>query len=262
LDVREVKVKRALSPSGIYSVDFSLNPYVGCQHACTYCYVPYLYPRLLRGRLWGHFVDVKINLPRLLKHEVRRVSQPATVLISSITDPYQPIEAKYRLTRLSLEALIDGGLYAVLLTKSPLLRRDLDLLGRLKRCEVGVTITTLNRHRELEPKAPSPYERLGAIEEAGELGLTTYVFLGPLMPGVAELELKELIKEIKQRRCKRVVVDKFRAHDTRLVDKVAAALGEGADFKRRALSARYYEELRLHLIKLCKDEGVDVDFCF
>lgn len=259
--MREVRARRALSRSGIYGVDYSLNPFIGCQHACTYCYVPHLYPGLLRGRKWGAFVDVKVNLPRLLKSEARG---GVTVLISSITDPYQPVEERYIVTRRSIEVLVERSASITILTKSPLLRRDLDLMSRSASCEVGVTVTTLRLHRELEPRAPSPYDRLEALREAHEVGLKTFLFLGPLIPGVVEHELRELLVEAREHGCDRVVVDRLRAYSPSIVDSISERLpGELAStFKARALSRTYYEALKPVISKLCRDLGLGVDFCY
>jgi len=261
VEVREVRARRALSRSGIYGVDYSLNPFIGCQHACPYCYVPHLYPGLLRGRRWGAFVDVKVNLPRLLRSEARG---GLTVLLSSITDPYQPVEVRYMVTRRSVEVLVERSAGIVVLTKSPLLKRDLDLLSRSASCEVGVTVTTLRLHRELEPRAPSPYDRLEALREAREAGLKTFLFLGPLIPGVVERELRDILAEARECGCGRVVVDRLRAHSPSIVSSIYERLpGELAStFRARATSRAYYESLKPLISRLCRGLGLHVDFCY
>lgn len=263
LKVREVKVHRALSPSGIYGVDFSLNPYVGCQHACVYCYVPFTYPSILRGRKWGAFVDVKVNVPRLVRREVKAL-RDASILVSSITDPYQPLEARYGLTRACLEAMQGSGVHVVLLTKSSLFRRDLDLLQGLKSCEVGITVTTLNLSKIVEPFSPPPHERFKAIKEASEVGLETFLFLGPLLPAVVEQELKEILDSAVEHGCGRVVVDKFRLRP-RMKEKlseVLSVLDDQDTFLSKVGQVGYFEGLKKEISMLCSERGLEVVFCY
>lgn len=258
----EARARRALTPSGIYGVDYSLNPYIGCQHACVYCYVPYSYGRIPPSE-WGSVVKAKVNLPRLLNKEARSLP-PCRVLVGSVTDPYQPLEARLGLTRACLEALKEADADVVLMTKSSLFRRDLRILTSLKSCEVGVTVTTLRAHRWLEPNSPPPSERLSAIREASEAGLTTFLFLGPLVPLVSDLELAEILDAAVEAGCSRVVVDKLR-----LRPGMEEALARSLSFLSNPLLAiemaknrRYYEELRRRIFAYANERGIEVSFCY
>jgi DNA repair photolyase len=250
-----------LSKSGIYGVDYSLNPYFGCEHSCVYCYVPRMMSGRLRGRAWGSFVEVKVNIPRVLASELRRVSR-GRVLVSSITDPYQPVEKSYKLTRSCLELLASKGLEVTILTKSSLFKRDLDLMDG-ERFEVGVTVTTIKAHRELEPFSDPPLKRLEALREASEEGLRTFVFLGPLIPGVVDEELDEILELARGAGASYVIVDKLNTKGD-VVESITRALGEGALAKfLEALSNRaWLEEVKRRIARTCDKLRLQYDFCF
>lgn len=242
-------------------MDYSLNPYFGCEHSCVYCYVPRMMPRRLRGRAWGSFVEVKVNIPSVLASELRRVSR-GRVLVSSITDPYQPVEKSYKLTRSCLELLASKGLEVTILTKSSLFKRDLDLMDG-ERFEVGVTVTTIKAHRELEPLSDPPLKRLEALQEASEEGLRTFVFLGPLIPGVVDEELDEILELARGAGASYVIVDKLNTKGD-VVESITRALGEGALAKfLKALSNRaWLEEVKRRIARTCDELRLQYDFCF
>lgn len=182
--VREIQVKTVLTPSGISGLDYSLNPYVGCAHGCAYCYADFM--RRFSGHTepWGTFVDIKRNAPELLRAELAR-KRPGVIGLSLVTDPYQPLEKTYGLTRRCLETLLDFPEFSLtVLTRSTLVLRDIDLLRRLARVEVGLSVTTDDdRVRRLfEPRAPTIGRRLAALRRLREAGLKTYAFVGPLLP--------------------------------------------------------------------------------
>jgi len=131
--IREVKCKTALSKSNLPGLDYSLNPYRGCQHSCAYCYVPNVL-RIKRNE-WGSFVDVKTNIPNVLSKELR-IKKPGVVGISTITDPYQPAENNYKLTRYCLEQLLRHDFPVCIQTKSDLVARDIDLISKFSKAEV------------------------------------------------------------------------------------------------------------------------------
>ncbi|MCX8204343.1 MAG: radical SAM protein [Candidatus Nezhaarchaeota archaeon] len=260
--VIEVKAKRALTPSGIYGVDYSLNPYVGCQHACVYCYVPYSY-RAITPAEWGKVVKAKVNLAPLLGRELKSIA-PCKVLIGSITDPYQPLEARLGLTKACLEILRRADADVVVLTKSSLLKRDLDALGSLRNCEVGVTVTTLKAYQWLEPNSPPPSERLSAIREASTVGLDTFVFLGPLIPTIVDLELDLILDAVVEAGCRRVVVDKLRLRPgmVQALIKSLSFLKNPLPVIEKAKSPEYYEELKAKIFAHAKDRGIEAVFCY
>ncbi len=184
--VKEVRAKSILSASQVYP--YVINPYVGCQHACSYCYARFMKRFTGHKEPWGQFVDVKINAPGLLRREVTRKRRD-TVWVSGVCDPYQPLERKYKLTRQCLEILVEYDWPIVVQTRSPLVLRDLDILKRAKDCEVGLSITTADDgiRRIFEPNAPPIAERLRALGVLHSAGIRTYAMIAPILPGAESL---------------------------------------------------------------------------
>ncbi len=174
--------KQALSRSGLPDLDYALNPYLGCAHRCVYCYARRYFEDLYRGNV----VVVRSSIHRVLANEVRYVSR-GVVGVGTVTDPYQPIEADLELTRRCLEILIERSRLSVSIqTKSSLVLRDLDLLAMARgRVDVGFTITSLDQRMKIfEPYAPPPKERVRALEKLASEGVKTWIFYGPVIPGI------------------------------------------------------------------------------
>jgi DNA repair photolyase len=233
--IKEIKCKGILSKSGL--ADYALNCYTGCQHGCRYCYARFMGRFIDESLPWGGFVHVKVNAAEVLKRQVQRVKK-GEVFISSVCDGWQPLEEKYQLTRQCLETLLDRDFPVTILTKSTLVTRDLDILSKKKELvDIGVTITTLEEDlaRDIEPGAPPPQKRLKVLEKAGNLGLTTYAFLGPLMPCLSDTEdsIQALFKAIKPLNLSYLYVDMLNPRwgvwpslKTFLVDKYPSLVGE------------------------------------
>ena len=183
LIIREIKAKSILTKSGIPGVDYCVNPYIGCAHGCRYCYATFMKKYTSHTEPWGSFVDVKINAPEILQKQLKRASM-GRVMISSVTDAYQPIESKYKLTRQCLEILLQNQFPVDILTKSPLVLRDTDLIKKFKDIEVGITITTHDEDisRVFEPNAPSILARMRALKTLHDNRIKTYAFIGPVLP--------------------------------------------------------------------------------
>ena len=190
--VQEITAKSILNPSKIF--DFCLNPYTGCAISCKYCYAR-LFMKRYSGHHepWGAFVDVKVNAPELLKKQLLRAKRGA-VWISSVCDPYQPLEAKYRLTRQCLVELLEHQFPVFVQTKSKLVLRDLDLFRKFHDIEVGFTITTDDESvaRWFEPRASSVRDRLAVLRKIHDAGVKTFVFIGPILPGNPERLIQDL----------------------------------------------------------------------
>ncbi len=186
-EIREINAKSILSRSGIPGMTYCVNPYVGCAHACKYCYATFM--KRFTGHLeeWGTFVDVKVNAPELLRKKLKRAER-GTIMMSSVTDAYQPVEARYCLTRKCLEVISLFDLPVSILTKSPLVLRDIDIISKLKDVELGITITTDNDavRKIFEPHAPSIPARIDALKKLHAAGISTYVFIGPVLPMAPE----------------------------------------------------------------------------
>lgn len=176
------------------SFDWSLNPYQGCVHGCHYCYARryHGFLGLDAGRDFPRVIFVKANLPHLLRQELRRPSwKSETVAVGTATDPYQPIEGRYRITRGCLQAFVDHRNPISLVTKGTLIVRDLDLLADLASgpgCTVVFSITTMNRDlwQLIEPGTPPPGKRLWAMEQLVEAGVRAGLLLAPVLPGITD----------------------------------------------------------------------------
>jgi len=183
LTVREIDVRTVLSKSGIPGVDYCINPYVGCFNGCRYCYATFMKRYTGHREAWGSFVDAKVNGPEVLQRQIRR-ARKGRVMISSVTDPYQPMEEEFRLTRRCLEILLQYQFPVHILTKSPVVLRDIDLIKEFKEIEVGVTVTTDDETIKgiFEPRAPSIDTRIHTLKTLYENGIHTYAFIGPMLP--------------------------------------------------------------------------------
>jgi DNA repair photolyase len=184
--IKEIYSKSILSLSKVYP--YVINPYVGCQHNCSYCYARFMKKYTGHKEPWGQFVDIKVNASELLLTEVKK-KKMGTVWISGVCDPYQPLEKKYQLTRSCLEILTQHKWPIVIQTRSPLVLRDLDLFKPAKDIEVGLSVTTADdRIRFLfEPNAPPIPERIRALDELHRAGVRTYAMVAPMLPGAENL---------------------------------------------------------------------------
>jgi DNA repair photolyase len=190
--IKEIICKNALSKSGLPGLEYALNPYVGCMHQCVYCYAPGILH--LNQKNWKTIVSVKRNLPLLLSKEIKQ-KKKGTIGISTVTDPYQPIENTYHVTRYCLEILVKQDFPICIQTKSDLILRDKDLISRCKNVEVMVSIGTINdKHRKiLEPGSSSISQRINILKTFANLKVKTSVFFGPIYPTIKSEEISDII---------------------------------------------------------------------
>ncbi len=190
MKINTIQCKTLLTKSRLPEADYCINPYVGCLHGCVYCYARFMRRFTGHDESWGHFLDVKINTPGVLASELAREPKRGMVLLGSVTDAYQPVEQKYCLTRAILEILLQHDFPVSVLTKSNLVVRDLDLFKQFSKCEVGLTITTTDREiaRNFEPHSSTPSQRIETLETLHRSGITTYAFIGPILPELTNLE--------------------------------------------------------------------------
>lgn len=263
MEIKKVLCKSVLSKSKLYDSDYSINPYRGCSASCIYCYSPYV---LREGRKWGTFVDVKTNAPDVLEKELRKVNS-GSILLSSVTDPYQPLERRYEVTRKILEKLKETELFVSILTKSSLVLRDIDLLKQMN-CEVGITITTLNDNiRKLfEPNASSIEERLNALKKLKDEGIRTYIFFGPMLPFISDKDLEETLKKFAELKPEKIYIDKLNVKNPFHWKKLKSFLEENytdlADRWETAISDDYYKELKEKIVELCKRFDLNCELCY
>lgn len=196
LTVKYITIGRALSKTSLPGLDYALNPYIGCSHGCLYCYAK-LYTKIKDVyENWGRFVYVKINLLNKLVKDIEKLRK-GSVGVGTITDAYQPIEAFFKLTRRSIELLLNNGFEVSIQTKNPLVLRDTDILLRHRDLvNVGLTITSTSNSKSIiiEPKAPLPSSRISSLVKLSTAGIKTWVFYGPVIPGFNDDE--ETINEV------------------------------------------------------------------
>jgi DNA repair photolyase len=215
LNVTEKSCKTALSKTGVSSYDYTVNPYTGCQNGCVYCYANFM--RRFSGHLqdpWGTFVDVKVNLLDVLGKELPR-RPGGSIWLSSVCDPYQPLERKYELSRGVIDLVSRDSRFSLsVLTKSSLVLRDLDLLERMKdRVDVGFTITTFNSEAQsiFEPYASSVNDRVKALGKLNEAGIDTWAFIAPILPHATESDLETGLQRLAESGVKRLMTDRYNA---------------------------------------------------
>jgi DNA repair photolyase len=191
----EIEARSAINDVGPMSyVDFrhTINPYRGCTHACNFCFArpTHKYLDLNAREDFEREIVVKVNLPEVLRAELRRPSWKGELIaLGTNTDPYQWVEGRYRITRAVWEALLEARNPCSVLTKSPLLLRDLDLFRELNertRFAASLSIPTLDEKawRATEPATPSPRKRIEAVAALREAGIEAGVLIAPLMPGI------------------------------------------------------------------------------
>jgi DNA repair photolyase len=188
---REITVKSALTRVQGMPFAWSLNPYLGCEHGCVYCYARDYHTRRDRdnGAGFDHEIDVKINFPERLADELRRVKKGETVALGTATDPYQQCEGRYRITRRTLEVIVASPVRLAIVTKGSMVVRDIDLLSRLD-VTVCVSIGTVSAQlaRASEPHAAPPAARLEAVRRLVTAGIDAGVIAAPILPGLSDSE--------------------------------------------------------------------------
>lgn len=183
------------------SFDRSINPYRGCEHGCIYCFArpTHSYMGLSAGLDFETRLFAKPDAPRLLERELARPGyQPKTIAIGTNTDPYQPVEKKWRIMREILEVLEAANHPVGIVTKSALVVRDIDILSRMAEkglAKVALSVTTLDAHlaRTMEPRASTPSLRLQAIRRLTDAGIPASVMMGPVIPGINDHEIERIL---------------------------------------------------------------------
>ncbi|CAM3393917.1 radical SAM protein [Paenibacillus glucanolyticus] len=183
----------------------TLNPYTGCTFACSYCYVRQMPVSIFRNGEWGSWVDVKLESAAILRKELKRAKTkgPVTIFMSSSTDPYQPVEAKEQVTRALLEVMVgEPPDFLFVQTRSPLVRRDIDLLQQLgDRVRVSMTVETDREdiRKHFTPSAPPVQARLKTLELLRDAGIPTQAAIAPVLPSTAAFP--EILRPLVNRVC-------------------------------------------------------------
>lgn len=262
IKINEVKVKKSLQKSKIS--EFCINPYLGCLNGCLYCYASFIMKRWHhKEEVWGNFVDIRINTPENLKKEIKNKDK-IEVYISSMTDPYQSVEEKYKLTREILKiflneenSLFDKKFKITIQTKKDLVFRDLDILKNLKDITVGFTITIIDEEKRkiFEKGASETFKRLRALEILNKNNIKTYAFFGPILPKISDSyeEIFKIVKLIYETGTREILFDKlsYFPYMKRIKEEVFR-LGLYNEFLKSE-NEKYLIELRIKIQNILKD---------
>lgn len=273
MKIKEIKAKHIIAKSRLPDAEYVVNPYMGCEFGCLYCYASFM-GRFVNEAIenWGNYVYVKTNAVELFEKEIDSLPRKAGVFLSSVTDPYQGVEAKYRLTRGILEILArrkhEGEVS--ILTKSSMVVRDIDLLKQIPDAEVGITVTTADDElsRFLEVRATTASERISTLKKLNGEGIRTYAFIGPLLPHFRyrpEL-LDGLFTSLSEAGVEKVYVEQmnlspyirkrlFKLLNSR-PDLQQIYKGASGDEHREALDDIVKEQLNRHGLKLALDDVI------
>ena len=208
VEYREEPCRSALNRVKGMMFEWSLNPYTGCAHRCTFCYVRAFERRAERPSddRYGRSIRVKVNVAEVLARELARPTwEGASVVVGAATDPYQPAEGRYRLTRSCLGVFATASNPFSIITRGPMIVRDVDVLQEASR-RANVTITfsipTLDEDvwRKSEPSTAHPRQRLRAIKELTEAGIDARVGMAPILPGVSDRpeQLAEVVRAARE----------------------------------------------------------------
>ncbi|CAN5124717.1 hypothetical protein BH20ACT16_BH20ACT16_14770 [soil metagenome] len=235
--------------------DFTLNPYSGCAFGCSYCYAAFFSRDRERSDTWGQWVEVKENALESLRR-MRTPLEGKSIYMSSVTDPYQPIEQRLGLVRDLLEELSRLSPRLVVQTRSPLVTRDIDILKRFDAVRVNMTVTTDSEtvRKAFEPTCPTNRARLKAIAEVAAAGIETAITMTPLLP-VENAE--QFARDLTDTGVRRFVVQPFHAERGRFVAgtrepalKLIGELGWTADRYRQTVAI-----LKAHLPALAEGKA-------
>ena len=195
--------------------DYTLNPYSGCSFACSYCYAAFFSRDVELQNSWGQWVQAKTKAVDVLRH-MRTNLAGKSVYMSSVTDPYQPIERRLGLVKDLLPILADRGVRLVVQTRSPLVTRDIEVFKRFKHIRVNMTVTTDSRQVQsaFEPQCPTSEKRLRAITQVHEAGINCSITMTPLLPVAHPLAFA---KRLRDTGIQHFVVQPFHAERGRFV---------------------------------------------
>jgi len=185
MKISEIQTKSVLTKSNLPVGDYSVNPYVGCSHACRYCYASFMKRFTNHPEPWGEFLDVKY-WPEIRDAGKYRGKE---LFFGSVTDPYLPEEERYRRTRILLEQLQGSGIRLSIQTKSDLVLRDLDLIRTFPNARVGFSINTLDESfKDDMDSAVSIERRIAAMKQLHDAGIRTTCFISPIFPGITDVQ--------------------------------------------------------------------------
>lgn len=264
IKVNEVHVNTYLTASKLPDADYVINPYVGCTHKCIYCYAEFM-KRFTKhvNEDWGDFLDVKLTDKPIRTEKLAG----ASVLFGSVTDAYNPFEKKYEITRKLLHEFIGSRAKVEILTKSDLVTRDIDILKMIPNIRVGISMNSLSDDfcKKTEPFASSVSRRISAMKALCEEGISTYLFLSPIFPGITQYT--EIVERVKP------YANSFYFENLnlrggylpRILDFIANNFPDIIDLYIQIYKKKdntYWEELSNSINGYCRNEGLDYKLYF
>lgn len=254
--VKDIEVKSVLTKSNLPVADYSVNPYVGCEHACKYCYASFMKRFSKHSEPWGSFVDIKHW--KEIKNPGRYAGKE--LFIGSVCDPYQPLEETACRTRSLLEQMQGSGCSISIATRSDLVLRDLDLIKTFPNARVSWSINTLNEDFKNDmDRAVSIERRLAAMRTFHEAGVRTTCFISPIFPGITDVP--SIIRRAKDQ-CNLVWLENLNLrgdYKQRILDYIAEKYPDliplyDAIYRKKDRS--YWAELDAQMKQLCQEEGL------
>ena len=255
-NIKILPVKEIMAKSNLPVSDFSVNPYIGCEHACKYCYACFM--KRFTGHIeeWGEFVDIK-DWGQIKNPEKY---QGKEIFIGSVTDPYQPLEEKYERTRALLKQLQGSGAIISIATKSDLVLRDLDLIKTFPNARVSWSINTLSESfKDDMDRAVSIERRINAMKIFHKAGVRTTCFISPIFPGITDC--KEIIRKTKKY-CNLVWLENLNLRGNYkpiilnyIKEKQPELVGLYDDIYKKG-DRTYWTLLNEEMKKFCKEEGL------
>lgn len=269
--IKEINCKTAISKCKFPDGGWAINPYIGCSHGCIYCYARFMRRFTKHTERWGDFVDVKVNMPEVLSKEIKKERyKNGNIYVGTVTDPYQPLEEKYEITRKVLEVLSEYPYPVSILTKSDLVLRDIDILKRFKNVDVNFTLNTLDEDWKnlVEPNSPSIENRILAISKLKEENIKVYAMMGPFLPFFSDAE--ELIKTFKVLGIEEIYTESFNTIGgtfTEVEDRMAQYYPNILPRMKEILFNKdnfnnFYSLIRENLFELSKQYGIRINIYF
>lgn len=258
-----IKCSTALSKSSLPGLDYTINPYYGCEHGCLYCYVPDVLRKKELLDSWGYNIYAKENISETLLKQIRTL-KPGVVGFSTVTDAYQPYESKMCLARTLIDTLLKYNFKISFQTKSSLISRDEDII-RGENVEVGFTITSLNNEfaQTFEPYASKPEGRAQALERFSSQGVKTWIFYGPIIPNYNDNdETIRGIMSLAKRTKSRLLYDKLNLKPI-LSKRLSENIGNDKVSEIiRLVKEGYMDKVYSKVVKVGREFGVPIEPAF
>jgi DNA repair photolyase len=252
-----VKISRILNPTSINLGDYVINPYMGCEYACLYCYVRFNKAVSRKTEPWGTYVDIRTNAPQLLEKEIL-LKKPSAVLLGSTTECFQPIEEKHKITKQILDVLNRYNVYYTILTRSPYIGQYADLLAKGFCRKIYFTVNSLppSIKTVMENKSPAFEERIKTINLLLDKGISVTPYFSPILPWISDF--KNIFRELPKAPSVEFEGLNFRTGNT---EKIIAAIvsqypGLRIHYEKLAADRAYYENFWNNIEQNIKKEAI------